>query len=188
MLGVITAVQVAGLVTAAVLINDNDSRQAGKTATGSVRSTDHDGTVGATGPGFARGQEQLKPQADVVELIGQVSLLDTADADVDGLPITLSENVVDMDLTANRPFPFGALHVPSPAGAAVGTQNGFMSVSPDVVNPSINSAIGTILTSFTPGEPVQFFIKGSLAATGAADSHGRFGATITAHGRGLCHL
>ena len=72
MLGVITAVQVAGLVTAAVLINGNDSRQAGKTATGSVRSTDHDGTVGATGSGFARGQEQLKPQADVVELIGQV--------------------------------------------------------------------------------------------------------------------
>jgi len=178
MLGVITAVQVAGLVTAAVLINDNDSRQAGKTATGSVRSTDHDGAVVATGSGFARGQEQLKPQADVVELIGQASLLDTADADVDGLPITPSENVVDMDLTANRPFPFGALHVPSPAGAVAGTQNAFMSVSPDVANPSTNAVIGTLLTSFTPGEPIQFFISGSLAGTSAADSYGRLGARI----------
>jgi len=55
-----------------------------------------------------------------------------------------------------------------------------MSVSPDVANPSTNAAIGTLLTNFTPGEPIQFFISGSLAGTTVADSYGRIGARLDA--------
>jgi hypothetical protein len=179
MLAVITTVQVAGFVTAAVLIKDNDSRQARTTSTGTASRANDAGTIGATGSAFVSGREQFKPQAAVVEPIGPGSLLNTADADVDGVPITPSDDVVGMDRSGISPLAFGALHVPSPAGATAGTQNAFMSVSPDVVNPSTNAAIGTLLTGFTPGEPVQYFIGGSLAGTSAANSFGRLGARIS---------
>jgi hypothetical protein len=77
-----------------------------------------------------------------------------------------------------RPGPFGALDVANPASAVAGTQNAFMSVSPDVANPSTNSVIGTLLTNFMPGESIQYFVNGSLAGTLAADSYGRLGVRI----------
>jgi hypothetical protein len=55
-----------------------------------------------------------------------------------------------------------------------------MSVSPDVANPSTNAVIGALLTNFTPGESIQFFINGSLTATSPADSYGRLAARINA--------
>jgi hypothetical protein len=72
-----------------------------------------------------------------------------------------------------------------PDGGAIGTQNAYMIASPDVVSQSTASAIGTVLSSFTPGESVQYYVNGSLASTLTASSTGRVGVSInTGAGQG----
>ena len=48
-----------------------------------------------------------------------------------------------------------------------------MVASPDVVSQTTSGAFGTILSGFTTGESVQYYINGALAATFAADANGK---------------
>ena len=173
MFSVFGAIQVAGFVTAAAFIQRSDGRQSERTGapTSAPYRAKDASTLGASGSG--------ELQSDVVATI-QARL--QAPAHGGGVAVTitsLEDHLEEMDRSGISPVPFGALDVAGTAGAVVGTQNAFMSIAPDLANPSINSAIVTILTGFIPGEPIRYFISGSLATTGAADEKGRFAARIS---------
>src|SRR5207302_4792275 len=63
----------------------------------------------------------------------------------------------------------------SPNGGALGTSNAFMSVTADVVPVSTTKALGTLFSSFTPSELIDYYLNGSLAGTFAADGNGHLG-------------
>src|SRR5882724_4149659 len=52
-----------------------------------------------------------------------------------------------------------------PESAAMGTGKAFMGISHDVVNPNTPKAFGALSSGWTPGETVQTYFNGVLAAT-----------------------
>jgi len=97
-------------------------------------------------------------------------------------PLTMTfsalSNVHEIDLTRAgiMPIPFNmpAL-LKMPDGAIVGSQNAYMATTADVVPPSTTRAVGTLFSGFAPGENVNYFLNGTLAATFVADANGRVG-------------
>src|SRR5216117_1008952 len=71
------------------------------------------------------------------------------------------EHTIDLGKLGIHP----AARPPEPMSGAVGTYNAYMGVSPDVVAQSCTSCIGTLLSSFTPAESVDYYINGVFAAT-----------------------
>jgi hypothetical protein len=98
-----------------------------------------------------------------------------ASASVEGLTVTQqADHVVDVTKVGVQPTPY----IPAPEGAALGTSNAYMAVSPDVSGLGTN-VIGTISSSFTPAENIDYYINGSLAATFPADVNGRLAVSIS---------
>jgi len=111
-------------------------------------------------------------------------------------PLTMTfsalSNVHEIDLTRAgiMPIPFNmpAL-LKNPDGAIVGSQNAYMATTADVVPPSTTRAVGTLFSGFAPGENVNYFLNGTLAATFVADANGRVGVFLNSGaGHPLCPL
>jgi len=111
----------------------------------------------------------------------------------------LDDHVVDLGQLGIRPVavpiapqnsksaPFGGLSRALPNGGAIGTQNAFMDASPDVISQTTTGAIGTLLSSFTPAETVNYYINGALAGSFAANANGVVAVGINT-GAGLGYL
>ena len=85
-----------------------------------------------------------------------------------------ADHVVDLAKVGVQPTPY----IPAPEGAALGSSNAYMAVSPDVSGFG-TSVIGTISSSFTPGESVNYSLNGGPPSTFAADVNGRLAVSIT---------
>jgi hypothetical protein len=96
------------------------------------------------------------------------------------------EHVLDMGKLGLRPIQGTPPMLPRPNGGAIGTQNAYMVASPDVVSQSTASALGTLLSGFTPGENIFYFLNAAQVATFTADTNGRLAVGIsTAAGQGF---
>ena len=74
----------------------------------------------------------------------------------DGVTVTQqADHVVDLAKVGVQPTPY----IPAPEGAALGSSNAYVAVSPDVSGFG-TSVIGTISSSFTPGENVFYSLNG----------------------------
>jgi len=91
-------------------------------------------------------------------------------------------DLAELDIhPAAGPLPLRALasgDAGSPEGAAMGTGKAFLGITHEVVNQSTTNAFGTLATGFTPGESVQFYLNGVLAATFAAGADGQLAVGI----------
>ena len=101
-------------------------------------------------------------------------LRQAAAVDLNGAVTRLDYHVVDMGRLGIRPTQQSL----APDGGSLGSSNAFMSVSADVAPVSTARALGTVASSFTPAEPVDYYLNGVLAATFTADVNGRLGVFI----------
>ena len=77
----------------------------------------------------------------------------------EGVTVTQqADHVVDLAKIGVQPTPY----IPAPEGAALGSSNAYMAVSPDVSGFG-TAVIGTIISSFTPGENVDYYFNGGYA-------------------------
>ncbi len=108
----------------------------------------------------------------------QLTSRNVSDNKPEAMTFTLLSNVHEIDLTRAgiMPIPFNMPALRNvPDGAVVGSQNAYMATTADVVPPSTTRAVGTLFSGFAPGENVNYFLNGTLAATFAADANGRVG-------------
>ncbi len=93
------------------------------------------------------------------------------------MTFTLSSKRTSIDLTRRESCQSRSIClVAACAGRAiVGSANAYMATTADVVPPSTTRAVGTLFSGFAPGENVNYFLNGTLAATFAADADGRVG-------------
>ena len=108
----------------------------------------------------------------------QLKSTSVSNSNLQTMTFSALSNVHEIDLTRAgiMPIPFNmpAL-LKMPDGAIVGSQNAYMATTADVVPPSTTRAVGTLFSGFAPGENVNYFLNGSLAATFVADANGRVG-------------
>src|SRR5205814_7588963 len=69
--------------------------------------------------------------------------------------------------------------LPEPEGGAVGLLGAFMSISPDVVSPSVSSELGVVSANWTPNETVAVTINGGIPSNVTASSTGRVGMYVS---------
>jgi hypothetical protein len=67
----------------------------------------------------------------------------------------------------------------SPDGGAVGLGGAFMSVSPDVISPTIQAGFGAVAANFMPGEMVAISFNGGPPTNYTASSTGRLGLFVS---------
>src|SRR4029453_10145670 len=117
--------------------------------------------------------------ARTVDLV-RAGSLERATASSEGVTVTQqADHVVDLAKIGVQPTPY----IPAPEGAALGSSNAYMAVSPDVSGFG-TSVIGTIISSFTPGENVDYYFNGDYATTFPADANGRLAVSITVSAAG----
>ncbi|HMA36791.1 MAG TPA: hypothetical protein VKY74_20215, partial [Chloroflexia bacterium] len=116
-----------------------------------------------------------------------VTLRTLPDQTIDLGPLGIRPIAVPLAPQNSKSAPRPGLARLLPNGGALGTQNAFMGVDPDVVSQSTTSAIGTLLSSFTPNEPIAYYVNGTLAGTFAANADGRLGVSLSP-GPGLGYL
>ncbi len=100
-------------------------------------------------------------------------------------PVTdLVVHDIDMGALGIRPY---EEKPPEYDTGAIGIGNAYMVASPDVVSQSTASALGTLLSGFTPAENVDYYLNGTLAGTFAANANGVVAVGITT-GAGLGYI
>ena len=101
-------------------------------------------------------------------------------------PLT-NAHEIDLTRAGIMPIPFNMPWLrPAPDGAVVGNANAYMATTADVVPPSTTRAVGTLFSGFAPGETINYFLNGALAATFVADTNGRLGVFLNSNaGQGI---
>jgi hypothetical protein len=100
------------------------------------------------------------PSARTVHVVqaGKLARLGTS---TEGVTVTpQADHVVDLAQVGVQPTPY----IPAPEGAALGSSNAYMAVSPDVSGFG-TAVVGTIISSFTPGENVDYYFNGLPVGT-----------------------
>src|SRR5918911_235511 len=118
-------------------------------------------------------------EANITALDGRLSRVSGVEGSARVEVINVPEHTLDMTRLGLRPIQGAPPRRSEPDGGAIGTQNAYMIVSPDVVSQSTNSAIGTLLVNFTPAESVNYYLNGSLAGSFSAAPNRRGAVALT---------